>query len=235
MRYKARQERRRVRWFFAGLLAVSALIDLVGALVIHRLTRIQLLDSLFPPGVTLGGRTGAVLTGMLMLLLAVGVARGKRVAYRLSLVVLAATIGFELVKDLDVEEATLFAWTMFGLWLFRSHFTAGSDPAGMRWGGVLLVVGVATAVVYVAAGGDLVVATLPLLSYSLVVAALTLLLHPPHAPRAAASDRERLRSALRRWGRNYISHLAVHGASSYLWRPDGGCVALPLRGRAALA
>lgn len=235
MEHLQRIERRRVRWFFAGLLLVSALIDLVGALVINRVTRTQVLDSLFPPGVTLGGRTGAVLTGLVLLLLAVGIARGKRIAHRLALIVLAATIGFELVKDLDVEEATLFAWTMFGLWLFRGHFNAGSDPAGMRMGGVLLAVGVATAVIYVAAGGDLVVATLPLLSYMLVVAALTLLLHPPLAPRAAEAERERLRGALDRWGSNYISHLAVHGASSYLWLPNGGCVAFTVRGRTALA
>ncbi|HKW60852.1 MAG TPA: phosphatidylglycerol lysyltransferase domain-containing protein [Candidatus Dormibacteraeota bacterium] len=235
MSFELRLERRRVRWFFAGLLAVSAVIDLVGATVIHRVTRTQVLDSMFPAGVTLGGRTGAVLTGLMLLLLAVGIARGKRIALRLALVALSATIVFELVKDLDIEEATLFAWTMFGLWWFRDHFQTGSDPAGMRLGVALLVIGVGTAFVYVAAGGDLVVATLPILSYMLVVAAITLVLHPRLAPRAMPADREHLRASQRRWGRNYISRLAAHGASSHYWLPDGGCVAYTLRGRTALA
>ena len=129
-----RLERRRVRWFFAGLLAVSAVIDLVGATVINRVTRSQVLESMFPPGVTLGGRVGAVLTGLTLLLLAVGIARGKRVAFRLSLIALGATIAFELVKDLDIEEATLFAWTMFGLWMFRDHhFDEAGDETHMFW------------------------------------------------------------------------------------------------------
>jgi phosphatidylglycerol lysyltransferase len=36
-------------------------------------------------------------------------------------------------------------------------------------------------------------------------------------------------------GRNHISHLAVHGASSYHWLDGRGCVAFTLRGRTALA
>jgi lysylphosphatidylglycerol synthetase-like protein (DUF2156 family) len=69
----------------------------------------------------------------------------------------------------------------------------------------------------------------------LVIFALVLLLRPVIAPRAAASERERVHRVVNKWGRNHISHLAVHGAASYHWFADEGCVAFTLRGRTALA
>jgi phosphatidylglycerol lysyltransferase len=77
--------------------------------------------------------------------------------------------------------------------------------------------------------------SLPIISYALVILALTQLLRPVIAPRVAAAEREKLESLLRRWGRNYISHLAVHGATSYHWLDNEACVAFTLRGRTALA
>jgi phosphatidylglycerol lysyltransferase len=273
MDFQSRLERRRVRWFFAGLVVISAVIDIVGALLVQHQTRSQVLETLLPAAVTLGGRTGAVLSGLSLLLLAGGIARGKRVAFRLTLVVLAATVGFELVKDLDFEAASLFAWILFGLWWFRHHFDADSDPARLRWGVVVFVLGILMAALYALAGSLLLenqlqpeggplnaleslvaslagsptayralteranwfLASLPVVSYGLVIVALTQLLRPVLAPRAAAADRERVHRALPAWGRNYISHLAVHGASSYHWIDGKACIAFTLRGRTALA
>src|SRR5438477_234126 len=133
MDHDLRMERRRVRLFFAGLLVISAALDIVGALLVHRQTRSEVLETLLPATVTLGGRAGALLSGVALLLLAVGIARGKRIAFRLTVAVLIATIAFELVKDLDFEEASLFAWILFGLWWFRHHFDADSDPSRLRW------------------------------------------------------------------------------------------------------
>ncbi len=268
-----RAERRRVRWFFAGLLVVSAVIDIVGALLVQHQTRTEVLETLLPTAVTVGGRTGVVLSGLALLLLAGGIARGKRVAFRLTLVVLGATIAFELIKDLDFEAASLFGWTFFGLWLFRAHFTADSDPSRMRWGLAVLALGLLAAVVYALAGTALLanqlrpevgvvrtlesllaalagspaayhaltgraewfLGTLPVVSYALVILGLIQLLRPVIAPRAAAADRERVHRLLNSLGRNYISHLAVHGASSYHWSGPDRCVAFTLRGRTALA
>jgi len=268
-----RAERRRVRWFFAGLIVISAVLDVVGALIVQHQTRAQVVESILPPIVTLGGRTGAVLAGLALLLLAGGIARGKRVAFRLTMLVLAATIAFELVKDLDFEAAALFAWVMFGLWWFRHHFDADSAPSRVRWGVVALVIGVLTAVLYSIAGATLLenqlrpevgvvrtleslaaslagnpvryhalteradwfLGSLPVISYALVIVALIQLLRPAFAPRAAAHERERVNRLLRTVGSNHISHLAVHGASSYHWVAPDACVAYTLRGRTALA
>ncbi len=262
-----------MRWFFAGLVVVSAVIDVVGALLVQHQTRAQVLESILPPAVTLGGRTGAVLAGLALLLLAGGIARGKRIAFRLTLVALAATVAFELVKDLDFEAASLFAWVLFGLWWFRHHFNADSEPRRARWGLAMLAVGVITAVLYTLAGATLLqsqlrpevgvvrtleslalalagnptryhavseradwfLGSLPIVSYALVIFALIMLLRPAFAPRAATHERERLHRLLQSLGFNHISHLAVHGASSYHWIGEDACVAYTLRGRTAVA
>jgi phosphatidylglycerol lysyltransferase len=259
--------------FFAGLLVIGAVIDIVGALIVQHQARSQLLGALVPESITLGGRTGVVLAGLVLLLLAGGIARGKRVALRLALVVLAATVFFELVKDLDFEAAALFSWILFGLWMFRHHFDADSEPSRMRWGLAVLAVAVLASVLYAITGALLLsgqleresgwvtafesliaglagsspsyralterahwfLDSLPIISYALVILALTQLLRPVIAPRVAAAERERLESLLRRWGRNHISHLAVHGATSYHWLDNEACVAFTLRGRTALA
>ncbi len=268
-----RVERRRVRWFFAGLIVVSAVLDIVGALVVQHQTRAQVIESILPPAVSLGGRTGSVLGGLALLLLAGGIARGKRVAFRLTVVVLAATIAFQLVKDLDFEAAALFAWILFGLWWFRGHFDADSEPSRVRWGLAMLGIGVLTAILYSLAGAAILenqlkpefgvvrtletlaeslagnptryhalteranwfLGSLPVVSYALIMIALVQLLRPALAPRAAAAERERLHRLLQKLGRNHISHLAVHGASSYHWVGPDACVAYTLRGRTALA
>ena len=64
MGHEFRLERRRVRWFFAGLLVVSGVLDIVGALLVQHQTRSQVLEALLPASITLGGRTGAVLSGL---------------------------------------------------------------------------------------------------------------------------------------------------------------------------
>ncbi len=273
LKHDIRAERRRVRMFFAGLLVVSAILDVVGALLVQHQTRSQVLESVIPVSVTLGGRTGVVMSGLAVLLLAGGVARGKRIAWQLTCVVLVASIAFDLVKDLDLEDATLSAWILMGLWWFRAYFEAASDPRRVRWGVAALASGVALAVVYAVVGSlvlgsqltpeaglvrtleslaealagnptrygalteraDWFLRTLPVVSYALVLFALLLLLRPVLAPRAAATDRERVHLLLRAWGRNHISHLAVHGVSSYHWLDGEGCVAFSLLGRTALA
>ncbi|TMF68736.1 MAG: DUF2156 domain-containing protein [Chloroflexi bacterium] len=268
-----RLQRRRVRLFFAGLLVISGMLDVVGALLVQHQTRSEVLETLLPATITLGGRTGAVLSGLGLLLLATGIARGKRVAFRLTLVLLMATIAFELVKDLDFEAAALFAWILVGLWWFRHYFDAESDPTRLRWGLFVLAIGLLTAVVYALAGTALLenqlrpevgltrtaetllaalagsptayralteraswfLSTLPIVSYALILVALTQLLRPVLAPSPTKAERERVHQLLNVWGRNYISHLAVHGASSYHWLDGEGCVAFTLRGRSALA
>jgi phosphatidylglycerol lysyltransferase len=148
-----RAERRRIRWFFAGLLIVNGVLNVVDALLVQHQTRSQVLETFLPTSITLGvGRTGVVVAGLALLLLAGGVARGKRVAWQLTCLVLIASIVLDLVKDLDIEDATLAGWILLGLWWMRHHFAADTDPKGVRWGFWSLGVGIALAITYAVAG-----------------------------------------------------------------------------------
>ena len=71
LKHDPRAERRRVRLFFAGLLVASAILDIVGALLVQHQTRSQVLEVVIPTSISLGGRTGVVLSGLTLLLLAV--------------------------------------------------------------------------------------------------------------------------------------------------------------------
>jgi len=141
-----------IRRFFGGLLAIIGALDIVESVIAHHPQRSQVLDSLVPTEITLGGRTGTVIAGLVLLLLAFGVGRGKRVAWQLTMVALLASIVLHLVKDLDVEEAVLAAWVAGGMWWMRHHFRAASDPASLRRGVGVLVAGALMAIAYGVAG-----------------------------------------------------------------------------------
>lgn len=121
------REQRRIRYFFGGFLAVLGSLDVIEPLIAHHPVRSQVLDSLLPTDITFGGRIGTVIAGLALLLLARGVARGKRTAWTLTVGALLASIPLHLLKDLDFEEAILAGWMLLGLWWLRDHFQAQSD------------------------------------------------------------------------------------------------------------
>jgi phosphatidylglycerol lysyltransferase len=141
-----RLKRRRVRWFFAGLLVAIGAIDVVQALLVHRPLRDRTLEALLPTSVTEGSRTAVVISGLALLLLARGMAKGKRVAWLLTCLVLGASAALDLIKDLDVEQAVLAAWVLLGLWWLRSDFQGGSDRTGLKRGAAVLTLGIGLAV-----------------------------------------------------------------------------------------
>ncbi len=138
----------RIRHFFGGLLAVVGSLDVVQALIAQHPLRTQMLDAFLPATVTLTGRTGTVIAGLSLLLLAGGVGRGRRVAWQLTLVALVASIVLHLVKDLDLEEAVLAAWVVAGLWWMRAHFQVASDMGVVARGTVVLALGLFLVMVY---------------------------------------------------------------------------------------
>lgn len=94
------------------------------------------------------GSTAALILGFYLLLLAFGLARGKRYAYLLTLILLPLTALAHLVKGLDVEEAVVAMLLWFALYASRSAFYVESDPYRLRQGIILLLVGFALILVY---------------------------------------------------------------------------------------
>jgi phosphatidylglycerol lysyltransferase len=222
--------------------------------------RSQFVSTLLPDSLTVGGRTGIVVAGLGLVLLARGVGRGKRTAWQLTVGVLAASVVFHLVKDLDVEDALLDAWIAVGLWWLRHHFQAASDPASLRRGLASLATGAGLAAAYAAAGSWLLRAeftapfplhqpgyhaltlraswfadSVPWVAGGLVLLGLLQVLRPVPAPMAADPERERLRELVARCGHNPVCYLALSGPTSYFWSGDDGCVAYAVRGRSAIA
>jgi len=127
----------------AALAIVTALMGLVNlrssiAGVLG--ARAALLARLSPLEVRNGGHLAAALAGFALLLLALGLARHKRVAWTVTLGVLAVAATGHLVKGPDWLEAGLAL--ALALWLVsqRRHFHARSDPPAVRAGLVALVV-----------------------------------------------------------------------------------------------
>ena len=143
-----RSESARIRHFFGGLLAIVGALDVLEALIAVRPLRAQVLDAILPVDVSMIGRTGAVIAGLSLLLLASGVARGKRVAWHLTIAALLASTVLHLAKDLDLEEAVLAAWVVAGLWWMRDHFRVASDRRDVVRGTAALAVGLFLTLVY---------------------------------------------------------------------------------------
>lgn len=98
------------------------------------------------------GRTTALILGFYLLLLALGLARGKRRAWLLTLIILPLTALAHLAKGLDVEEAAVAMMLWFALLANRSAFYVESDPYRLRFGIILVVIGFSLILLYSMAG-----------------------------------------------------------------------------------
>ena len=94
------------------------------------------------------GRTTALILGFYLLILAFGLARGKRQAHLLTLIILPLTALAHLAKGLDVEEAAVAMLLWFALYANRSAFYVESDPYRLRQGIILLLVGFGLILLY---------------------------------------------------------------------------------------
>lgn len=129
------------------------------------------------------GSTASLILGFYLLLLAFGLARGKRHAHLLTLILLPLTALAHLVKGFDVEEAAVAMLLWFALYANRSAFYVESDPYRLRQGFILLLVGFALILAYSMVG------------YYLLQAQFT-----PHSTFGSA-----LRSSLK-----HISYISAH-------------------------
>lgn len=123
----------------AGLLtAAVGVVDLASALSPEDTARLRDLTQIVPGPVTAAASGGTALTGVLLLLLAHALSRGKRRAWQAVLALLGASIALHLLKGLDVEEAVLAAGLVVVLVRLRGRFRAEGDPR-TRWRALLVL------------------------------------------------------------------------------------------------
>jgi lysylphosphatidylglycerol synthetase-like protein (DUF2156 family) len=110
-------------------------IDVASALLSHPPHRLVELEHLLPTAVLETSRTFTLVAGMLLLLAAWGLRRGKRRAFVFALFLCALSVPVNVLKALDVEEATVAAALLFALGVTGDAFRVKSRELSWRgWG-----------------------------------------------------------------------------------------------------
>ncbi len=127
------RERRRWVPVTAALLCLTVgLIDLVSAVTQGDRGRLRELRQYVPGGVSNASTALTLVTGILLVLVARGLRRRKRRAFRVAALLLAVSVGLHVLKGLDVEEASISGALLVVLVVLRSEFYAKGDPR-TRW------------------------------------------------------------------------------------------------------
>lgn len=118
----------------AFLTAVMGIVNVLSGVTPAEASRFRLITSWTPVLLVRGGHFASALAGFALLMLAVNLARRKRVAWLLTEAVLAVSVASHFLKGLDFEEATGAAALGVFLLSQRHHFQARSDPPSVRQG-----------------------------------------------------------------------------------------------------
>jgi lysyl-tRNA synthetase class 2 len=123
--------------------AVGA-IGIASALTPEMADRFHVVRGVLPPGFPTAARIGALAFGIVLIWLARSLARRRRRAWQLAVVVVIASAIAHLAKGLDVEEAAISLLLLAALIRWRGRFDVPGDPASTR---PLLALGAAVATV----------------------------------------------------------------------------------------
>ncbi|MGB8652312.1 MAG: phosphatidylglycerol lysyltransferase domain-containing protein [Mycobacteriales bacterium] len=128
----------------AGLLCfLVGVVDVVSALVPADRARLHTLTMYVPGALTRASAALTLVTGVLLLLVARGLWRRKRRAWRVAVALLVGSIALHVLKGLDIEEAVVALALLVALVVGRSHFYAQGDPR-TRWRAVGVFLGLLT-------------------------------------------------------------------------------------------
>lgn len=125
-----RQARQRVeiaRRTIAGLVGGGGVLILISAASPALYARLPLLERFVPLPLVEAGHIASALAGLLLLVLARGLSRGYRAAFRLTLVLLAVAGSGALLKGLDWEEALVLGVLFVGTWSQAALFDRPSQ------------------------------------------------------------------------------------------------------------
>jgi len=134
------------RNLLALAVATQGVINLLSAFLSHPPDRLVALRRLVPTAVIDTSRTFTLLSGLLLLVTALGLRNGKRRAFVMALLLCAVSVPVNLLKAIDLEEAIAASTLMFLLAISGDHFRVKSRElslADIRWSGFLAAVGFA--------------------------------------------------------------------------------------------
>ncbi len=206
---------------FAGLLSI------VSSLTPEMADRMRLVHAVLPPGVPSAARTVALALGLGMIYLSRGLARRKRRAWTLAVVLVIASAIAHLAKGLDIEEAAVHVALLIALLRARRHFVAPGDPATVRpliqvgsalvVSGTALTLGILDTDMY----SERIDLALALLVGALGCRALWLWLRPHPVIPPAAKDRDRAAELVQEHGHDSLSYFSLRRDKSYFFSPSG--------------
>jgi lysyl-tRNA synthetase, class II len=205
----------------------AGLISIVSALTPEMANRVDLVRGILPPGVPDAARTLVLALGLGAIWLSRGLARRKRRAWVLAVVVVAASAVAHLAKGLDFEEASVHLLLLIALFRSRRAFAAPGDPATIRplvQVGLALAVCVPISVYYLYdtdAFSERIETALLIVIGGLAARALWLWLRPfPVAP-PEPDDRERAQELVQAHGSDSLAYFALRHDKSYFFSATG--------------
>jgi len=206
--------------------ALVGAIGIASALTPEMANRVDLVRGVLPPGFPTAARVGALAFGILLIWLSRSLARRRRRAWQLAVVVVIAAAVAHLAKGLDFEEAGISLLLLAALVRWRSRFDVPGDPAATR---PLLAVGAAVATAAaVLLGMELHGGELPdragdvftALGFVFGAAALYLWFRPlTHKVAQTVGERRLARALVDAYGNDSLSFFALRRDKSYFFSP----------------
>src|SRR4051794_13382843 len=130
--YPERMTRPKAESLLAWGAAVTGVIGIVSALTPEMANRVDLVRGVLPPEVPAAARVLALSFGIALIWLSRSLAKRRRRAWQLAVVVVFASAAAHLVKGLDFEEASVSALLLVALLYYRRRFDVPGDPGTVR-------------------------------------------------------------------------------------------------------
>jgi lysyl-tRNA synthetase class 2 len=218
--------RRRPELALSWAAALVGLISIASSLTPELASRVDVVSGVLPPGVPGAARLVALAFGIALVLLARSLARRRRRAWQLSLLLVAGVSLAHIAKGLDVEEATFGLLLQLALIRYHKRFDVPGDPAAWRplaaTGSALAAGGAVTA--FFATRGPLpdgaenVIGAIALL---LGLRAIQLWLRPlSERVRQSVEERRVARGLVAAYGRDSLSYFSLRRDKSWFFSPS---------------
>jgi lysyl-tRNA synthetase class 2 len=183
--------------------------------------RLDLVEGVLPPELPDAARLVALAFGMALLWLSRSLARRRRPAWRLAVVLVAGVAAAHLVKGLDFEEASSAVVLLAALLRYRRRFVAPGDPAASRLAAVYSGAAVIAFTVWLLRPeADRLEDVVGTLSMLLALRALQLWLRPlSERVRQSREDRAAVRAILDANGRDSLAFFALRRDKNWFFSP----------------
>src|SRR5882724_2031677 len=207
--------------------AVVGCIGVASSLTPEFANRFDVVKGVLPPGVPTAARIVALAFGIALIWLSRSLARRRRRAWQLAVVIVIGSAIAHLAKGLDVEEAATTLVLLAALLRLRHRFTAPGDSEAAR--PLLVIVLLAAGIGAATLGFELRGAAIPdrlgdvfeAAGFLLGFSALFLWLRPlSHAVEQTVTERHAVRELVDAYGTDSLSFFALRKDKSYYFSPS---------------